>query len=478
MRVNNSGARTAEGIPVAFFETLHFCPCCKTSYESTGQSEFSRVASLGTEGRASAVSVLSQAVMRTLRGATDLDEDARKFLAFSDNRQDASLQAGHFNDFVLVGLIRSAVYRAVARQQERFPDEPLTDDELGRRVIECLNVSLADYARNPDVEYAAEQRVAKALRESVAYRVWADLRRGWRITMPNLEQTGQLKLAYASLNRLAVDEDKWASAGQPLAGADPETRQLIMQTLLDEMRRHICIESEYLTEERYEAIRRASQEWLRAPWTLTDEQGVYAATCYPGTRPKGLPGIGRDLYLSGLGLYGRWLRRPDRFPLHPHPVAVADADTIIGSLLTTMAKVGLLARVEERHRRVGYRIQAGMIEWWAGEGQHRAPDLMRGNNTEGRVNPYFRRFYAETAGGLAGLEAHEHTAQVAPEVRQERERRFSTADLPVLYCSPTMELGVDIRSLNVVGMRNVPPTPANYAQRSGRAGRSGSRLWY
>jgi hypothetical protein len=36
-----------------------------------------------------------------------------------------------------------------------------------------------------------------------------------------------------------------------------------------------------------------------------------------------------------------------------------------------------------------------------------------------------------------------------------------------------MELGVDIRQLNVVHMRNVPPTPANYAQRSGRAGRSG-----
>ena len=50
---------------------------------------------------------------------------------------------------------------------------------------------------------------------------------------------------------------------------------------------------------------------------------------------------------------------------------------------------------------------------------------------------------------------------------------FREAKIPILYCSPTMELGVDIAELNMVNMRNIPPSPANYAQRSGRAGRQG-----
>ncbi|WP_372510379.1 hypothetical protein [Actinomadura madurae] len=41
----------------------------------------------------------------------------------------------------------------------------------------------------------------------------------------------------------------------------------------------------------------------------------------------------------------------------------------------------------------------------------------------------------------------------------QREKAFRKGDLPLLFCSPTMELGVDIATLNAVGMRNVPPTP-------------------
>jgi ATP-dependent helicase YprA (DUF1998 family)/very-short-patch-repair endonuclease len=475
LRVDEFGTITDDGMPVAFFPRLEFCPSCKTSYESTRQSQFSRVASLGTEGRASAVTVLSQSVVRALRDEEDLDNDARKFLAFSDNRQDASLQAGHFNDFVLVGLVRSALHRAATNYQENT-GEPLTDENLGPEVVKALSgKSLRFFARDEETadEHIPRKRIARALRDVVTYRLWADLKRGWRITMPNLEQTGQLRLAYDGVDELAANDDKWANCGEPLAGASAETRQEVMHVLLDELRKNLCIDTEFLTDEKFDAVRRASKEWLKDPWAISDDVGTYSGLAYPGGRPKGVTGIGADLYVSGLGAYGRWLRRPNRFAGFQHALKTADAQALIESLMEVMAAAGILVKIPIPKRPTGYQLRADLITWHPGTGEHRAPDPIRTNQTEGRVNPYFRALYAETAKALVGLEAREHTAQVEASKRQKREAEFSEARLPVLYCSPTMELGVDIKSLNVVGMRNVPPTPANYAQRSGRAGRSG-----
>jgi ATP-dependent helicase YprA (DUF1998 family) len=71
------------------------------------------------------------------------------------------------------------------------------------------------------------------------------------------------------------------------------------------------------------------------------------------------------------------------------------------------------------------------------------------------------------------LLGREHTGQINHADRVDRETKFRAGQITTLFCSPTMELGIDISNLNVVHMRNVPPNPANYAQRSGRAGRSG-----
>ena len=67
--------------------------------------------------------------------------------------------------------------------------------------------------------------------------------------------------------------------------------------------------------------------------------------------------------------------------------------------------------------------------------------------------------------------AAEHSAQQPKSKLDSYERLFKTGKLNLLSCSTTMEMGVDIGGISVVAMNNVPPHPANYLQRAGRAGR-------
>ena len=70
----------------------------------------------------------------------------------------------------------------------------------------------------------------------------------------------------------------------------------------------------------------------------------------------------------------------------------------------------------------------------------------------------------------------EHTALVPREERDRLQAQFAS-ETPepwypnLLSATPTLELGVDIGDLSTVVMCSVPPAPANYRQRTGRAGR-------
>ena len=66
----------------------------------------------------------------------------------------------------------------------------------------------------------------------------------------------------------------------------------------------------------------------------------------------------------------------------------------------------------------------------------------------------------------------EHTAQVDKTISRQLQEDFKKHKINILSCSTTMEMGVDLGTLQVVMLTSVPPQPANYKQRAGRSGRN------
>jgi hypothetical protein len=164
------------------------------------------------------------------------------------------------------------------------------------------------------------------------------------------------------------------------------------------------------------------------------------------------------------------------------PFGRPEVDQVIRFLLLSLKRYGIVEQVRSGRDGTdpGFQVNADALRWLPSDGSVRPIDrtrLMDAGEIPPEVNRYFVECYRHFVDLKCVLEAREHTAQVASEDREEREERFrkgaEPGDLPLLFCSPTMELGVDIAQLNLVNLRNVPPTPANYAQRSGRAGRGG-----
>lgn len=487
---------------------FRFCLCCGHEHQAHGR-DINRLSSLSGEGRSSATTILTLALLRQHFASpppADPAKDFRKLLGFTDNRQDAALQAGHFNDFLYLLLIRSGLLAALRRK-----GGSLQSGDLGVEVFRALGFEtsdesiLAEYLQEPETFGLNKEEADRAARFVLGYRLLRDLRKGWRYNNPNLTQLKLIEIDFRGLDDLASREALFTKDKEPenlspaalqgwslLRSMPPTVRAGLGRLIFEALLRDLCVESEYLDPARQETAKAAIFSHLNERWAFGQDEKL-STTKYLilDKRPETKGKQKRDDLIGG-GPRSRLVREIRYSKLSPqHDLQSVPGEVLVEAVrafLSAAAKGGYVTNSQRDKSLTGWALKDTALIW-----KLNPPPA----EPDGKTNAFFRDLYASMAEMLGNpghyffdFEAHEHTAQVDSDRRKVLEARFRQSDLdkkwwkesgqkgplvrlPVLYCSPTMELGVDISALNTVYLRNVPPTPANYAQRSGRAGRSG-----
>lgn len=485
-----------------FKGSARFCPDCLHEFD-IGANEKNKLVGLSGEGRSSATSVLTFELLSFMFGENGLSKDKdnrNKILGFTDNRQDAALQSGNFNDFVYLVTVRSALLAAL----EVNEDSELETKDLGEAVFSVLGFkkyddleTLSEYLNDPDVPGSKRIRSETAAKGILTYRMLHDLERTWRYTNPNLQATKLVEIVFPDVAEMVLDERR-IHGKVHLEAMTPVIRKELFNWLFRFMVESFCIDSYYLNPTNLSAWKGDCGN-VKEKWCFENGEKLY----YGNRLIVGLSTAGslkqKDAFrYVGCGPTSKVIRELKRshywagtqWAMHSGKVATQDASELLEEMLALAVSYELVSSIL-----IGGKDTKKC--WAIKDIGYRWKLTKEGMSERTTYNEFYATLYKSVAHQFVaqnrkvfGFESKEHTAQVSSEDREVLEARFrdGTLDrqewkektgmdlvpLPVLYCSPTMELGIDISTLDTVYLRNVPPTPANYAQRSGRAGRSGS----
>lgn len=375
----------------------------------------------------------------------------RKLLVFSDSRQDAAFFAPY-----LERTYRRAVQRRlIAQALDTFGDDVPRAGDLVDPVVRMAERALV---LDPDDGRVANRRAASTwlMREILAL----DRRQ-------SLEGTGVAEL------RLALPRHCQAPPPLLALGFTEQEALTLIRLLLDTVRTGGAIAVLEGVDVRSEEFAPRNREiGIRAQATAP---GILA--WLPSRNLNGRVDILRRVFMAkGIGadpaevLAGLWRM-------------LTDANGPWAKLFAQIATPdGPLWRVDAERFEVALQPTAGVLlrcsrckQLWSRSVAGICPSFRCDGSVEPIADPtalaeeHYARLYRELE--PVGMAVEEHTAQWKSSKASAIQDDFVRARINVLSCSTTFELGVDVGDVQAVLLRNVPPTPANYVQRAGRAGR-------